>query len=345
MRAEALKNSRKLLFIADLVSYYLCGKAYAEYTLASTSQLMDMKKGKWAKEIFDGLRLPINIMPEIIQPGTIVGKLKEQICEEIGCGPIDVIAVGSHDTASAVAAVPTTVNSWAYLSSGTWSLLGIETSEAIINDKSFEFPFTNEGGVNNTIRFLKNIMGLWLLQECRRQWQKEGLDLSYDDLTVMAQKAEPFARYINPDRDEFIAPGNMPERINKYLEQTGQKKLDDKKQITRLILEGLAFKYRVVTEAIENITEKAIDVLHIVGGGSMNELLCQFAANATGKKIMAGPVEATAIGNILMQGIATGQISSLTKGRELIRKSFDLKEYKPQETAVWSKEYEKFKKY
>lgn len=343
--SQALARARKLLFIADLVSYYLCGRAYAEYTLASTSQLMDMKKGQWSKEIFDKLGLPMDIMPEVVQPGTIVGRLKQQICEELGCGPIDIIAAGSHDTASAVAAVPTTGGRWAYLSSGTWSLLGIETSEAIINERSFDFPFTNEGGVKNTIRFLKNIMGLWLLQECRRQWQRQGLELSYAELTAMAEKAEPFVGYLNPDRDEFISPGNMPEKINGYLEQTGQKRLDDKGQISRLILESLAFKYRFVAEAIEEITSETIEVLHIVGGGSRNELLCQFAADATGKKVMAGPVEATAIGNIMMQAIATGQINSLGQGRELVRKSFGVKEYKPEETAAWSKEYEKFKMY
>ena len=336
--SEVLAEARKLIFIADLVSYYLCGRAYAEYTLASTSQLMDMKTGQWSQQIFDKLGLPVAIMPEVVKPGTVVGQLKSRICEELGCDPIKVIAVGSHDTADAVAAVPAETNSWAYLSSGTWSLMGIETSEAIINSKSLEYSFTNEGGVENSIRFLKNIVGLWLLQECRRQWEREGTELSYAELTSMAAKAEPFAAHLDPDYGEFLAPGNMPEKINGYLVNTGQSKIDDKGQMARVILESLAFTYRSVLEAIEDVTKKHISVLHIVGGGIRNELLSQFAANATGKKVITGPVEATACGNVLMQAVACGQIKSLAEGRNLIRNSFKLKEFEAEEPEIWSKE-------
>ena len=341
--SPTLAKAKKLIFIADLVSCYLCGRVYAEYTLASTSQLIDMRTGRWSKLIFDKLGLPMEIMPEIVKPGTIVGQLKPQICEELRSDPIKVIAVGSHDTADAVAAVPAKSRSWAYISSGTWSLMGIETPQAIINDKSFDYSFTNEGGVENTIRFLNNIMGLWLLQECRRQWQREGIDLSYAELTAMAERAQPFVAHLDPDYGEFLTPGNMPEKINKYLAKTGQSKLDDKGQIARLILESLAFKYRCVMEAIEDVTKKPITVLHIVGGGIRNELLCQFAANATGKKVIAGPVEATACGNILMQAIACGQISSLAQGRRLISNSFQPKEYQPQDSQIWSSQYKKIK--
>src|SRR3972149_8844503 len=214
----ALAKAKNLILIADLFSYYLCGKVFAEYTLASTTQFMNMRTGRWSKKVLEKLSLPIDIMPRIIQPGTVVGQLAAKIGNEIGCGAIPVIATGSHDTASAVAAVPADQsNNWAYLSSGTWSLMGVEVPEAIINDKTFEYEFTNEGGVENTIRLLKNIMGLWLMQECKRQWQREGIDLSYPELTAMAEKAESFARHIKVDNSAFLALGDMPKRINKYL--------------------------------------------------------------------------------------------------------------------------------
>jgi sugar (pentulose or hexulose) kinase len=338
--SDVLSKTKKLIFMADLFSYYLCSRAFGEYSLASTSQLMDMKTGKWSKEIFSKLSLLMNIMPDIVSPGTVVGKLTESIAEEIGCERIPVIAVGSHDTASAVAAVPAEQGNWAYLSSGTWSLMGVEVLKAIVNDKTFECEFTNEGGVENTIRLLKNIMGLWLVQECKRQWQREGVELSYPELTEMAEKAKPFAANIDIDYSGFLAPGDMPKRINDYLTKTGQKKIEDKGQMVRAILEALAFKYRWVLEKIEDITGKKIDCLHIVGGGIQNELLSQFAANATGKKIVAGPIEATATGNILMQAKATGQIKHLAEVRKFVRNSFDLKEYQPKDVSLWQKRYQ-----
>jgi len=357
--SEVLAKTKKLIFMADLVSYYLCGKAFGEYSLASTSQLMDMKTGQWSKEIFSKLSLPMNIMPDIVSPGTVVGKLTKSITEELGCEQIPVIAVGSHDTASAVAAVPAerlapapvagvasatgAEANWAYLSSGTWSLMGVEVPKAIVNDKTFECEFTNEGGVENTIRLLKNIMGLWLVQECKRQWQRDGIELSYPELTEMAEKAKPFAANIDVDYSGFLAPGDMPKRINDYLAQTGQKKIQDKGQMVRAILEALAFKYRYCVEKIEDITGKKIDCLHIVGGGIQNELLSQFAANSTGKRIIAGPIEATATGNILMQAKATGQIKNLAEARKIVRNSFELKEYKPKNTSLWKERYNDLK--
>jgi len=338
--SAALAKTRNLIFIADLFSYYLCGKMFGEYSLASTSQLMDMRTGKWSKKTFDKLSLPIDIMPQIVEPGTVVGELGSKIRKELGCGQIPVIAIGSHDTASAVAAVPAGEGSWAYLSSGTWSLMGVEVPDAIINDKTFGYEFTNEGGVENTIRLLKNIMGLWLMQESKRQWQREGTDLSYTELAEMAKKAKPFAAYINPDYSGFLAPGEMPKRINNYLAETGQKQTSDKGQMIRIILESLALKYRYVMEAIEDITGKKIETLHIVGGGIQNELLCQFTSNALGKKVITGPIEATASGNILMQARAMGQVKTLAKAREIIRNSFELKQYQPQEVSLWEKQYD-----
>jgi sugar (pentulose or hexulose) kinase len=343
--SEVLSKTKQLIFIGDLFSYFLCGQAFGEYSLASTSQMMDMKTGQWSKAIFDELSLPIDIMPDIVETGTVVGQLTETIAQELGCSRIPVIATASHDTASAVAAVPAEQdNNWAYLSSGTWSLMGVEVSRAIVNDKTFQYEFTNEGGVENTIRLLKNIMGLWLMQECRRQWQREGVELSYPEMTEMAQKAEPFARHIEVDYSGFLAPGDMPERINSYLAETGQKTIDDKGQMMRVILESLALKYRVVMERIEDITGQNIDCLHIVGGGIQNELLCEFTANAIGKKVVAGPIEATASGNLLIQAKAAGQIKTLAELRKIVRNSFELKEYQPQEASLWDEQYKKVHK-
>ena len=340
--SDALSKTKQLIFIGDLFSYFLCGQAFGEYSLASTSQMMDMKTGQWSKAIFDELSLPIDIMPDIVETGTVVGQLTETIAQELGCSRIPVIATASHDTASAVAAVPAEQdNNWAYLSSGTWSLMGVEVPGAIVNDKTFQYEFTNEGGVENTIRLLKNIMGLWLMQECRRQWQREGVELSYPEMTEMAQKAEPFARHIEVDYSGFLAPGDMPERINSYLAETGQKPIDDKGQMMRVILESLALKYRVVMERIEDITGQNIDCLHIVGGGIQNELLCEFTANAIGKKVVAGPIEATASGNLLIQAKAAGQIKTLAELRKIVRNSFELKEYQPQEASLWDEQYRK----
>jgi len=334
-KPEILKKAHKLIFMADLVSYYLCGEIFGEYTLASTSQLMNMKTGKWANELFDKLLLPMEIMPKIVQPGTIVGKLKK----EFALGAIPVVAVGSHDTACAVASVPASEKNWAYLSSGTWSLMGVEVPNAVINDDTFRYEFTNEGGICGTIRLLKNIMGLWLVQECRRVWQEQGSKLSFAELTAMAEKAKPFAAVINPNDSRFLSMCDMPTKINEYLIQTGQPAITDKGQLIRVVLESLGFYYRKTIEIIEEIIKQNIDVLHLVGGGIQNELLCQFTADATGTKVVAGPVEATAMGNIMIQAMATGQIKSVNAGRALVAESFDLKIYQPANYKVWDEKY------
>jgi rhamnulokinase len=339
---DVLAKADKLLFMADLFSYFLCGRPFGEYTLASTSQMMDMKTGRWSKAIFKELSLPLEIMPHVTRPGTVVADLTPEVAKEIGCGRIPLIAVGSHDTASAVLGVPGQGDRWAYLSSGTWSLMGVEIPQAIVNDKTFAYEFTNEGGVENTIRLLKNIMGLWLVQECKRQWQREGQDLSYGDLTAMASKAKPFFGYVDCDNSDFLAPGDMPARINKCLSETGQRPTQDKGQMVRLVLESLALKYRTVLNAIEDVTGISIETLHIVGGGIQNELLCQFTADATGRRVVTGPIEATASGNILMQAKATGQLKSIDEARQVVRHSFEMKEYKPQNTARWEQQYNTF---
>jgi sugar (pentulose or hexulose) kinase len=331
--SPVLAKAKRLIFMADLVSYFLSGKPYAEYTLASTSQLMDMHSGTWSQTIFQKLNLPIEIMPEVVSPGTVIGTLTEKVAKEIGCPQIPVIASASHDTASAVAAVPADEKTrWAYLSSGTWSLIGVESQSAVINDKTFEYPFTNEGGIDGTIRLLKNIMGLWLLQECRRHWQKEGFNLSYDQLTELASKAKSGSATIDVNDSCFLAPGDMPTRINDYLTRTGQKPINDKGLMARTILENLARKYAETIKKLEDITHSSIERLHVVGGGSQNDLLNQLTADATGKIVIAGPVEATAIGNILMQARAAGQLGSISQARGLVRCSFTPKQYRPQNT-------------
>ncbi len=336
-RPELLANAKRLVLMADLVSYHLCGRAYAEYTLASTTGLMDMRTGKWCKSIFDKLGLPFEIMPEIVQAGTIAARLLPEVAQELSStkvtaeiiSQIPVVAVGSHDTACAIAAVPHlgSDDKWAYLSSGTWSLMGVETDKPVINDDTFGVEFTNEGSAAGGITLLKNIMGLWLLQECKRQWQREGSEYSYSELVQMAREAEAFAGKINPNEPEFMQPGNMPQRINDYLEKTGQARAENRGQLVRIILESLADYYRQVTEDVSRVTGKNIDVLHIVGGGIKNELLCELTAEATGKKVITGPAEGTAVGSVLIQAMTMGQVASAQEIRQIVAKSFELKQY------------------
>lgn len=342
---ELFAKADKMIMMADLVAYHLCGEAFVEYSLGSTSQMMDMAKGTWSKAIFETFKIPESLMPRMVKPGTVVGKLKAELAKRFKCEAIPVIAVGSHDTASAIAAVPAAGDKWAYLSSGTWSLLGAETKEAVINDTTFGYQFTNEGGVSDTIRLLKNIMGLWIVQECRRDIQSRGQELSYDEITRMADEAEPFKAMLNPNDNHFFAPGNMIERINAYMQKTGQAAPLEFGEMVRVTLESLAFYYSYTIDQLEDALRDRVEVLHIVGGGSQNKLLNQFAANALGRKVVAGPVEATALGNISLQAIAAGQLESVGKARELIARSFELETYYPQDTDAWQNQYEKFKRF
>jgi len=337
----SLAKAKTMLFIADLIRYFLCGDKRAEYTLASTSQLMDMRTGTWSKYLIQKLALPEAILPEYVQAGTVVGQLKQEFATRFNVKPFDVIAAASHDTACAVAAVPAKGDKWAYLSSGTWSLMGVEIPKPVINDKTYEYQFTNEGGVCGTIRLLKNIMGLWILQECRRQWQNEGTEFNYEQIAKMAAQAKPFAARIDPNYSEFLAPGDMPAKINRYLAGTGQSQITDKGQMARVILESLALAYRHTIQMFESLTGP-ISTLHVVGGGIKNELLCQFTADATGKKVVTGPVEATAMGNILLQAMAMGEVKSLEAAREIVRNSVNLKEYVPQSGQQWHTQYNKY---
>ncbi len=335
-RPELLDKAAHLVFMPNLIMYELCGEIQAEYTIASTSQMVDMNTGQWSAAVLDALGLPKQILPPIVHPGTIAGCLKEDLARELGGQSVPIVSVGTHDTASAVAAVPVTHDqSWAYLSSGTWSLMGIESPTSVINDTTYQMDYTNEGGVGQTIRLLKNIMGLWLVQECKRHWASEGEDLDYSQITKMASEAKPFTAVLNTDYADFMAPKQMPQKINQFLKATGQAEITDKGQMVRVILESLAHKYTEVIKSLEILSGKPIDVLHIVGGGIQNDLLNQLTANATGKRVVTGPIEATVMGNILVQALAQGQISSLAEGRALVAKSFAVKEYMPESSQAW----------
>ena len=329
-----LKESVKLLFIPDLFNFLLTGEKKSEYTIASTSQFLNAETKQFDPDIFSSLGLPINIMAPIVQPGTAIGKLLPDIASETGLNIIDVIAVGCHDTASAVAAVPGHGDDWAYLSSGTWSLLGLENDKPVIN---YEFKdFTNEGGVNGKIRYLQNISGLWFLQEIKKSWEKRGENFSYEEITKLAEKSDPFISIINPDDSLFTNPPDMIEAVNEYSIKTKQRIPETMGDYARSIFESLALKYKSVLQRIEKVSKRNIHKLHIVGGGSQNTLLNQLAADATGKQVITGPVEATALGNIAVQAVSKGKIDSYEKAREIISNSIPVKIYGPEDHDKWN---------
>ncbi len=340
--APALKLARTFLMMPDLFNFWLTGRKVCEFTDATTTQFYDPRKGTWSKLLFKKLGLPFHILPEIVPPGTVLGPLLPSVAEEVGLRKVPVIAPACHDTGSAVAAVPARGEDWAYISSGTWSLMGTEITEPIINAQSLAYNFTNEGGVCGTFRFLKNIMGLWLVQECRRTWARAGEEFSYEELTEMAACAEPFKALVDPDHPVFLRPGDMPATIKNFCERTGQPVPETKGAILRCALESLALKYRWVLERLEAMLRRRLEVIHIIGGGSRNKLLNQFTADATQRLVMAGPAEATAIGNILMQTLASGYIASLQEGREMVRRSFKMTTYEPGDPTRWDEAYTRF---
>jgi len=341
-RSPQLEAARRLLFMPDLFNYWLTGVEANEYTIASTSQLLNARTKSWAKPLARKLGIPPRIFAPILPPGAVLGRMLKGVAGEVSGAGLKVVAPGTHDTASAVAAVPAETDSYVYLSSGTWSLIGVETPKPVINKTSLQYNMTNEGGVCNTIRLLKNIAGLWLVQECRRAWAAEGEKLSYTDLTRMAQQAPPFLAVISPDEPAFLKPGEMPNKIVAYCRKTRQKVPETKGQIVRLALESLALKYRWTFEKLEELVGHRLDVLHIVGGGTQNKLLNQMAADSVRRPVVAGPIEATAAGNVLMQMLAMKDIKSLAEGRAIIRRSFETNVYEPHHTDPWDEAYVKF---
>ena len=343
-KAPILDMADTLLTMPSLFLYFFTGAKVNEFTHVTTTQMYDPRAGTWAYDLPKQLDIPTNMLKaEIVAPGTIVGDLLPDLAELSGLGKVPVIASACHDTAAAVAAVPAKGADWAYLSSGTWSLLGLEVPEPLINADTLRYNLTNEGGVGNTYRFLKNIMGLWLVQECKRIWERGGLALDYGKLMQAAESAKPFAAVVDPNDTLFLNPLNMPEAIVQFCKNSGQQPPATRGEFIRCALESLALKYRSVLEKFEQLRGKPVEVLHIVGGGVQNTLLCQLTANATGKLVIAGPVEATAIGNMMMQAIATGDISSIAEGRELVKRSFDMVTYEPRDTGRWDDVYDRFR--
>ncbi len=343
--APALQIADKLLMMPNALTYLLCGDISAEYSIATTSQLFDPFGKDWSWELIDRLKLPRHIFPPIKQSCTVVGKLRDSLCAELNCSPIPVVLVGSHDTASAVAAVPVTHNrSWAYISSGTWSLLGVELDAPRTDEGAKLTEFTNEGGVGGKIRFLKNIMGLWLVQESRATWTRRGENYTYDELDSMAAEAEPFRSLIDPRDQTFSAPGDMPARFADFCARTGQPVPATPGQVIRCALESLALCYRFTIDELEKAVGRRIEVLHIVGGGVKNLVLNQFTANAVDRPVLAGPVEATATGNLLGQAMAMGEIADLGQLRQVVRASSTMQEYTPRDTADWAAAYARYRK-
>ena len=336
-KPQIFKNTRYFLTIPDLLNYWLTGIIKNEYSIATTTQLYNPMKKGWSTRILDKLGFKKELFGEIIMPGTKIGKLLPAIAREIGAdSTVVIIAPACHDTGSAVAAVPVEDNTnYAYISSGTWSLLGIETPEPIINEMSFKYNFTNEGSADGGFRFLKNVTGFWIIQECKKFWDEMVKSYSYDELTEIALKYGPANFRIDPDDSKFLKPGliddNMPDRIKTYCQETGQKVPESPAEITRGIIESLAGKYTETIKMIEEITGKSIKEIYIIGGGSRNSLLCQLVVKVTGLPVFAGPVEAAAIGNLMIQAKSMGQIKSMVEGRKIIRKSFDIKKYLPEE--------------
>ena len=346
---SALQMARKILFVPDALSWMLTGEAVCEYTIASTSQMLDPQTGDLSEKLLESIGLTREHFGRLVQPGEQIGVLTEEVQKMTGLGPVPVIAVGGHDTASAVAAVPAKDEHFAYLSSGTWSLMGIETRKAIINDRSYELNFTNEGGVEGTTRFLKNICGMWLYERCRKEWPEEVRRLSHPELQGSAMQVEAFRSIINPDDKAFANPSSMIDAIQRYCRETGQPVPETPAEICRCIFDSLALRYRQVFQWLKEFKEPdvkasgTVAVLHVIGGGSLNKYLTQFTADACGVEVLAGPQECTAIGNIMLQAKATGDVSDIWEMRRIIANSVEMVAYHPtDDQAAWDAAYEKY---
>ena len=340
---EVVDAARSLATIPDLLNYWLTGRLCSEYTIATTTQLVNAAARTWATKMIEEIGLPSRLLTGIIAPGSGVGPLRSDVSAALAGTPV--IAPACHDTASAVASVSAGGNT-AFISSGTWSLLGTELSAPIITTTARDLNFTNEGGVGGTIRFLKNITGLWMLQACRQCWSAASADAQYDELIAAAGDSHPaFRSLIDPDHHMFLDPPDMPESIRGYCRQTGQPEPATPAAFTRAILESLAFKYRVVLESLERLTGVRVEVIRIVGGGSRNALLNQFTADATGRTVVAGPAEATALGNIAIQMVATGAVGSIAEARQAIERSFPVQRFEPSAHDRWDAEYRRFQEY
>jgi rhamnulokinase len=349
VNSPILDIAQSFLMIPDLFHWLLTGVKANEATNASTTQFLNPRTRTWTTDLLDRFGLPTKILGNIVQPGTRLGTLQATVAEDTGLSGVNVIVPGTHDTASAVAAVPAAGKAgakpdWCYISSGTWSLMGVETAQPVINQRCYELNFTNEGGVGGTTRLLKNIPGLWLVQECRRVWKDAGVEYGFEELMDRAAKSPLHAAIINPDHPSFVAPTDMPAAIGGYCSATGQVPPQDEGATVRAALESLALRYRMVLGFLEELVGGRIATIHIVGGGAKDALLCQMAADACNRRVIAGPVEATAIGNLMMQAVAQGALGSIAQARESIRSSFEVQEYRPRQPDAWDEAYERFEK-
>lgn len=344
-----LDMAESFLLMPDYFHFLLTGEKANEMTNATTTQCFNPTTGDWSRKLLDKLDLPTKMLRHIIAPGTKLGKLRASVQEITGLGDIDVIVPGTHDTASAVMAVPAksvagAAPDWCYISSGTWSLMGVEVPRPVINADVERLNFTNEGGVGDTIRLLKNIAGLWLVQECRRAWKEEGREFSWSELVRLAKEAQPLASLIEPDHADFTAPKDMPQAIRNFCRRTKQPVPESEGAVIRAALESLALRYRMVLGWLETLVGRRLETIHIVGGGTQNRELCQMAADATGRTVVAGPVEATAIGNVMLQAVAAGDVADIAQAREVIQQSFAVETYTPKQTPAWNEAYARFEK-
>jgi rhamnulokinase len=349
-RPDLLERAQTLLFMPDLFHHLLTGQKKSELSIASTSQMIDARSRNWAAPLLETLELPARLLPELVPSGTVLGSVLEEVAAECGVAPVPVIAPGCHDTASAVAAVPAEGADWCYISSGTWSLMGVELEQPILSAQAMAQGYTNElglgaagGTATPSVRFLKNIAGLWLVQECRRQWQREGSDYTYAELTQLAAQADTSA-LLNPDHAAFLLPGDMPDKIARFCRETNQTPPATPGQFIRCCLQSLALTYRRTLEGLEAILGGRLGVIHVVGGGSQNELLNQMTADACGRPVLAGPVEATAIGNLLTQAIAAGRVVDRAQARAIVRASFPLGRHEPRQGGIWDEAYERYQR-
>lgn len=341
---EYLDVAQDMLFVPDLLNYFLTGKKQTEYTIASTGQLVNAFSRDWDYELIERYGLPRGLFRDIVKPGTPCGKLLPEIKDDIGDIDPTVISVAAHDTGSAVLSVPAKSDKFIFVSSGTWSIMGTETKEPVISEKSSAYNFTNEGGFGGTVRFSKNITGLWLEQESRRQWAREGKKYSYDELSDMAAQVKPLKYIIDPDDPVFSAPGNMPKRVADYCRTTGQGTPSSMGEIVRCIFDSIALRYRWTVEKIDEMCGEKLPAINIVGGGTKEKMLSQFASNACKRPVYTGPVEATALGNIAAQAIALGEIKDMHEARAVIAASTDMGEFYPAEPEIWDEAFERFKK-
>ena len=341
-QSSLLKITDSVLFMPDALNYLFTGVKKCEFSIASTSQMIVPGTCRWNYELIEKAGIPTNILQEIILPGTVLGNIQDEVARETGSKSVPVIAVAAHDTGSAIVSVPSSDNNFVYLSSGTWSIMGIESKHPIISEQTRQLNFTNEGGAEGTTRFLKNIMGMWLIQEVQRIWEAEGTKYSWPEMVELARQSEPFKFLINPDDSMFLNPRDMTQAVRDYCYQTAQGTPQSHGETIRCIYDSLALKYRFTLEQIRTVSNQPIEVIHIIGGGANNHFLNQITADATGLMVIAGPTEATAIGNILIQAKALGYVGSLNEIRQIVANSFGLVKFSPSHELDWEAAYNRY---